>query len=288
MILGISRGSPLYFIIFMLIDTHSHINFNAYKDDFKQVIARSLANNVWMINIGTKYETSKRAIEIAKNYKQGVYAAIGFHPLYSQEEEFNCGQYKELTKNKKVVAIGEIGLDYYYKPKTKIRLKLFKEKQKEVLLKQLDLAKELNLPVIFHCRMGHQDLIDILNEQLTTNNEQIMGVIHCFTGNWEQAKKYLEIGLFLGFNGIIFKDIKGINFKEIIKKIPLEKIFLETDCPYLMPLSVEVLAKPGSSSIRNEPIYIEYIAQEIAKIKNISFKQVAEITSKNAKNLFKI
>jgi len=285
----------------MLIDTHAHLNFNAFKDDLDEVVKRSLAENVWVINVGTKYETSEKAVEIAEKY-EGNFAAVGLHPIYSTSglvkiktdpeegnfeakgEDFAKEKYRELAlsadsgqaRSKKVVAIGEIGLDYYYRPKTKRKLELFKERQKEVFLKQLDLAKELNLPVIFHCRMAHEDLIEILNFQFPISNFQLKGVIHCFTGNWEQAEEYLKMGFYLGFNGIIYK----LDLKEVIEKAPLEKILIETDCPYLVP--------PQAGAKRNEPIFVKYIAQEIAKIKNLDFQKVAEITTQNARDLFKI
>jgi len=152
-------------------------------------------------------------------------------------------------------------------------------------LKQLKLAVDLNLPVIFHCRMAHDDLIETLNKQRTTNSEQLKGVIHCFTGSWEQAGQYLDMGFYLGFNGIIFK----LNLDEIIKKTPLEKILIETDCPYLTPpLPAEVLTKAGPMKGRNEPLYVKYVAQKIAQIKNLSSEEIAKITSENAKKLFRI
>ena len=277
----------------MLIDTHSHLNFNAYKIDAEEVIRRSLANDIWMINVGSTYETSKRAVEIAQRYGKGVYAAIGLHPIHlssgifktkidqeeiefeTKEENFDYEKYRELARSEKVVAVGEIGLDYYYRPKTKIKLAAFKEKQKNVFLQQLDLAKELNLPIIFHCRMAHQDLIEILSEQLTVNNEQIRGVMHCFTGTQEQAEKYLEMGFYLGFNGIIFK----LDLNEIIKKTPLGSILIETDCPYLTP---------NPMTDRNEPLYVKYVAERIAEIKNVNYEELAKTTTENAKKLFKI
>ncbi len=216
----------------MLIDTHAHLNFSAYKNDAEEVIKRSLDNNIWMINVGSQYETSKRAVEIAEKYPKGVYAAVGLHPIHlssgifktkidkeeiefeTREEEFDYEKYKKLASSKKVVAIGEIGLDYYYKPKTKIKLAVFKEKQKEVFLKQLELARELNLPVIFHCRMAHDDLIEILNTEDKRQETNPRGVIHCFTGNWEQAQEYMKMGFYLGFNGIIFK----MDLDEVIRK----------------------------------------------------------------------
>ncbi len=277
----------------MLIDTHAHLNFNAYKDDVNEVIKKTLGNNVWMINVGSQYSTSKRAVEIAEKYEKGVYAAIGLHPIHlsdgifktkidteeiefnTREEEFDYDAYKDLAESKKVVAIGEIGFDYWYRPKTKIRLEQFKNRQKEIFLKQLNLAQELNLPVIFHCRLAHEELINILNTKYNIQNTGLKGVIHCFTGTWEEAKKYLEMGFCLGFNGIIFK----LNLDEMIKKTPLERILIETDCPYLTPSPIEG---------RNEPLYVKYVAEKIAKIKDLTFEEIAKITTKNAKELFKI
>ncbi|OGZ19036.1 MAG: hypothetical protein A2175_01790 [Candidatus Nealsonbacteria bacterium RBG_13_42_11] len=277
----------------MLFDTHAHLNFNAYKKDCEEVIKRTLDNKIWMINIGSQYETSQRAIEIAEKYKEGIYAAIGLHPIHlsegifktrideeeiafeTREENFDYEKYKELAKSPKVVAIGEIGLDYYYRPKTKIKLEQFKERQKEAFLKQIELAKELKLPIIFHCRMAHSDLISILNTEYNIQNNNLGGTIHCFTGNWEEAKKYLKMGFYLGFNGIIFK----MNLEEVIEKTPLDKILIETDCPYLTPPPMEG---------RNEPLYVKYVAEKIAKIKKINYEEVEEQTAKNAKALFGI
>lgn len=279
----------------MLIDTHAHLNFNAYKKDSREVINRSLENNIWMINVGSQYKTSKRAVEIAEKYPEGVYAAVGLHPIHlssgivkakidkeeiefeTEEESFDYEKYKDLAKSKKVVAIGEIGLDYYYRPKTKTKLAIFKEKQKNAALEQLELARELNLPVIFHCRSAYQELINIIKNK-KWNMEQ-KAVMHCFSGTWEEAREYLEMGFYIGFNGIIFK----LDLKEVIKNTPPDRILLETDCPYLLPPS---LFEEGLT--RNEPLYIKYIAKEVAKLKNLSYEEISEITTQNAKKFFKI
>ena len=155
----------------MIIDTHSHINFKAYDKDREEVIKRTRDEGVVCIDVGTKYETSKLAIELAEK-NEGIYAAIGMHPIHIKTdlmklkmdeeegafeplgEEFDKEKYKELAKSKKVVAIGEIGLDYYYKPKSKTKTEQFKQKQKEIFIQQLEMAEELNLPVIIHCRMA--------------------------------------------------------------------------------------------------------------------------------------
>lgn len=274
----------------MIIDTHSHLNFNAYKKDLDEVIKRTLTEDIWLINVGTKYETSKKAVELAEKHNKGVYAAIGLHPIYTavelqkiktdpeegvffvNEEFFDKEKYKELAKSYKVVAIGEIGLDYYYKPKTNTKLEQFKEKQKKVFIEQLEFAKELNLPVILHCRMAHTDLIEILKSQIP----KLCGVIHCFTGTIQEMQKYIRLGFYIGINGIIFK----YNIDETIQKIPLDKILVETDCPYLTP--------PQEGNKRNEPIFVKHVIQKIADLKGISFQEVTDRTTESARKLFKI
>ncbi len=249
----------------MLIDTHAHLNFSAYKTDAPEVIRRSLDNNIWMINVGSQYTTSKRAVEIAGRYKEGVYAAVGLHPIYAKEK-FDYDKFKNLAKSPKMVAIGEVGLDY------KSEYSSFGEEQRAVLGQQLKLAGALDLPVIFHCRMAHPDLIQTLQQ---SDIPKLRGVIHCFTGSLDEAKKYLDMGFFLGFNGIIFK----LNLEEVIEKVPLEKILIETDCPYLTP--------PPEDG-RNEPLYVRHVAEKIARIKNMSYEEIANITTQNAQKLFKI
>lgn len=269
----------------MIIDTHSHLSFKAYDKDREEVIKRTSEAGVVCIDVGTKYETSKLVVELAEK-NENIYATIGMHPIHIKTdllklkmdeeegafeplgEEYNKERYKELAKSKKVVAIGEVGLDYYYRPKGTTKLEKFKQKQREVFLQQLDLADELNLPVIVHCRMAHADVLEILK------NRKSKGVIHCFTGNWDEAQKYLDLGFYLGINGIIFK----FDINEVIKKAPLEKLLIETDCPYLTP--------PKAGAERNEPIFVKYVAERIAELKGISFDEVAEQTIKNAKALF--
>ena len=271
-----------------IIDSHAHLNFKSYENDLKEVINRCFEQDTWVINVGTKYETSKQAIKIAERYNDKIYASVGLHPIHlasevmkikmdEQEggffpkgERFDILKYKELCKSPKVVAIGEIGLDFYYKPKTKSRLEIFQDEQAELLSEQMDLAKELNLPVIFHCRKAHNQLIEILK------NNQVFGVIHCFTGTWKEAKQYLDMGFYLGINGIIYK----LNLKEVIEKIPLNRMLLETDCPYLTP--------PAAKVERNEPVFVRHIAKDVAKIKRTSFEEIVRATTQNTQNLFGI
>ncbi len=274
----------------MIIDTHAHLNFDVFDKDREKIIEKCHKNKVLVINVGIDFETSKKAIEIAEKHK-GMFASVGLHPLNLDtglmkikdkkerlEKVFDYQKYEKLAKSPKVIAIGEIGLDYYLKPKTKRKREIFKVKQKELLFEELRLAKKLNLPVIFHCRMAHFDLIQFLKE-----NKEVFpkkAVLHSFVGNLEELKEYLNFGYNIGFNGIIFKKIEDIDFKKIIKAVPLEKILVETDTPYLAP--------PQVKEKRNEPIFVKYIIKRIADIKNLEFKKVAETTFENAKRLFKI
>lgn len=309
----------------MLVDTHAHVNFNAFREDADEILRRALENDIWVVMPGSQYSTSKRAVEIAERYDRGVYAAVGLHPIHlgekrkvdvlevqsedvqkqrwmtfeTSEEAFDYEAYKVLDQSPKVVAIGEFGLDYYYRPKTKAKLEQFKEKQKEVFLKQLELAEELGLPLILHCRVAHEDMLDILGEFLSNprppsdttlrsvvsmerrERKPMRGVVHCFTGTIEHAQRFMALGLYLGFNGLIFKEVPALpNPKEVIDSIPLERIILETDSPYLVP--------PMAPRERNEPLFITYIAKEIARIKQISLEEVTETTTKNAKDLFRL
>jgi TatD DNase family protein len=279
----------------MIIDTHAHLNFNAYKADLEEVIKRTLENDVWVINVGSQYSTSKRAVEIAEKYDKGVFAAVGLHPIHletglvkikedpeeiqfnTKEESFDYQKYKELAGSAKVVAIGEAGFDYYWKPKTKKKLELFKEKQREAFFQQLKLAKELGLPVIFHCRMAHQDLIKFLKENPGIRPER--AVAHAFVGTLNELKEYLSFGYSIGFNGITFKKIAGIDFDEIIRNTPSERILVETDCPYLTPPPMEG---------RNEPVFVKYVIERVAEVKNQSHEDIVKVTTENAKKLFNL
>ena len=279
----------------MFIDTHTHVNFNSFRGDSSDVITRALDNNTWLINVGSQLSTSRRAVKIAGNYEQGVYAAVGIHPIHliaanvdeedmqfeSRAEEFNYDAYKELAQNKKVVAIGEIGLDYFHmRDRVKIdvdekKIEEIKNNQKETFIKQFKLAQELNLPVIIYSREAHEDLIEIIGK-LKLHYPLAKGVIHCFDGDLEMAKRYFDLGLMVSFTGLV-TFVKGYDW---IKDIPEDKFMIETDSPYLTP--------PPYRGERNEPVYVKYIAQKIAEIRGVSVEKIEEITTRNAKEFFNI
>ena len=283
----------------MLIDTHAHINFKDFKNDGFKVIQKALDNDIWLINIGSELKSSQRAIEYANKYKKGVYAAVGLHPIHVYKgakeqdwdgheiartyEELDIEKYRKLVQSDKVVAVGEIGLDFNDQTTAKI-----KEKQKEVFCTMLELAQHMDKPVIFHCRKAYDEIIEILDTFNSgcamcpmscpgSGGGKLEGVFHCFVGRQSQAEKLLAMGFYFGFTGLI---TYARDYDKVIEKLPLDKILIETDSPYLTPA-------PHRGK-RNEPSYVKYVAKQIAKIKKISFEEAAEQTTKNAKTLFKI
>ena len=266
-----------------------------------EVIKRSLAESVFMITVGTQQDTSRRGVKVAEKYN-GVWAAIGLHPSHTSEqtfeddeemptstiktrtEEFDPVFYRELAKSKKVVAIGECGLDYYHLPEN-ISLDEVKEKQKIALRGQLDLADELGLPLIIHSRSAHADQIALLREYVKAGKLARRGVTHCFTGTIDEAQDYLDLGFLISFTGILaFPPRKSEGeispLQKVAQQIPLEKIMIETDAPYLAP--------PPYRGQRNEPRYVIEVAKKIAILKNVSLEEVVRVTTENAVKLFNL
>ena len=286
----------------MLIDTHAHVNFNAFKDDAEEILKKALDKNIWVVNVGSQYSTSRRAVEMAKKYSEGVYACVGIHPIHLKKgivkhkddeeleeieipangEEFDFEKYFALAKEEKTVAIGEIGLDYHHFDEGDNTVELI-QKQKETFLQFIKLANEVQKPVMIHCwgvksredrDHARADAYDDLLEILENNPVEKRGIIHSFVGSFKTAQKFIDLGYKIGLNGII---TYGISYDRLIKEIDLEYIVLETDCPYLTPIP-----KKGE---RNEPILVELVAQKIAEIKGLSFEEVSEVTTQNAKNV---
>jgi TatD DNase family protein len=279
------------------IDTHAHVNFKKFSSDAEEVILNSLNNDTGMILVGADYKTSKRALDLANKYENGIYAAVGLHPIHLEDiteegkdgrevvrvraEQFNYDNYEKLASFEKVVAIGEIGLDYHHL-KLNSDLEKAKSRQKEVLIKQLSLARSLDLPAIVHCRVAHDDLLKTLKEFREDNKEQIpsgkeWGVIHCFSGDENLAWQYFQLGFLISFTGIITFSSQ---WDDLIRKMPMDKFMIETDCPFMTP-------EPYRGH-RNEPALVAYVAERIAAIRNVEIEKIAEISSANACRLFKI
>lgn len=249
-----------------LVDTHCHLDNEKFDEDRLEVIERIEENLEFCVNIGYDLASSKKSLELAKEY-DFIYAVIGVHPIDIAEYDEEVEKELELLgKNPKVVAIGEIGLDYHWMTEPK-------EVQQERFKKQLELAERLNKPVVIHTRDAMEDTVNILKEY-----PNITGVIHCYPGSLETAKQLVD-RFYLGIGGTLtFKNSKKA--VEVVKDIPLDRIVIETDCPYLTP-------EPFRGK-RNEPIYVEYVAKKIAEIKEISVEDVTKITTENAKKLYRI
>lgn len=275
----------------MLIDTHAHCHFNAYKDDSDEVIKRSLDKGVIINLVGTQSDTSKNGVAVAERY-DNVYASVGLHPEHlfskhvdeeetsflSREENFDYDYYKKLCASEKTIAIGECGLDFYRIPEGMTKEQMY-PKQSAVFREHLRLAKETKLPLVIHCREGHDELIGILSSE-----KEIRATIHCYTSNWTNAQKYLAMGFYLGFTGVItFPPYKKNpqaqeELLEVVAKMPLDRILLETDCPYLSPIPYR--------GKRGEPWMAEATAAKIAEIRGIPLEELLTATTTNAKRLF--
>lgn len=251
----------------MYIDTHCHLNFKAFNSDYDSAILRAKEVDVRKIIMpGSNLATSQKSLEIAKEYKN-VFSAVGLHPIHVKDE-FIEDEFRKLAENKKVVAIGETGMDYYYDRSTS-------DLQKELLEKHIKLAKQVNKPLIIHCREAYDDLLSVL----TAESRLPKAVMHCYLGTWDYAQILLEMGFYFSFTGII-TFTKDQNVLNAVKNIPLEKIMIETDSPWLTP--------EGHRGERNEPSFVIEVAKKIAELKKISLEEVETQTTKNAEEFFGI
>lgn len=248
----------------MFCDTHCHL-FQEYYENIDEVIKLAKENSVSrMIVAGCDFKSNKEVLSLIQ--KEEIYGAIGIHPEEVESYKEEDLQFIEKNMNtKKVIAIGEIGLDYHY---TK------ENREKQILLfeKQLKLAEKYDMPIVVHSREATKDTIECLKKY------KVRGVIHSFSGSLETANQYIKMGFLLGVNGVI--TFKNCNLKEVIKEIDLHNIVLETDSPYLTPVPFR--------GKRNDPSKVKNIAEYICKLKNISFAQLAEITNENSKRIFDI
>ncbi len=254
----------------MLFDTHVHLNDDQFNDDLEEVIERAGLNGVGrVVVVGFDEKTIKRAIELIDAY-DFMYAAIGWHPVDAIDCTDNYLEWiEELTAHPKVVAIGEIGLDYHWD-------KSPKDVQQAVFRRQIQLAKKLDLPIIIHNREATEDVVTILEEE---GAEEVGGIMHCFSGSPETAKRCLDMNFYISLGGpVTFKN--AVKPKEVAKEVPLDRLLIETDCPYLAP-------HPFRGK-RNEPSYVKLVAEQIAALKEISFDEVAKATTENANRLFRI
>lgn len=252
----------------MFIDTHCHLDFPEYEHDREEVLLRSRDQGVeYIINVGSSLQNSLNSVDLAKKY-DFVYAAVGIHPHEADSfNESTENEIRRLAKAEKVVAIGEIGLDYF-KNFSK------QENQRPVFVSLIKVAEELNLPLVIHSRQAAEDTLKFLKD-----SKPVKAVVHCFSGDENFLRECLDFGFFVSFTcNITYK--KAQNLRDVAGLTPLERIFLETDAPYLSP---ELLRGK-----RNEPVNVKFVAEELARIKGVSVEKVAEVTTASAKKFFNL
>ena len=249
-----------------LTDTHAHLDFPQFDGDREEVIARALAAGVGsIINVGADLASSRRAVALAEAHPQ-IYAAVGVHPHDAKTlTDEVLKELRELAQHPKVIAIGEIGLDFY-------RDLSPRDEQQRAFERQLALASELGKPVIIHDRQAHAEVLAILRRW-----PGLRGVLHCFSGDLDMAHEAIEMGFYISVGGpVTFKNARRL--PEIVRQLPLERLLVETDCPYLAP-------HPYRGK-RNEPAYVRLVAQKVAELKGVPLERVARVTTANARQLF--
>lgn len=258
----------------MLIDTHAHLMFKEFEGDLDEVLAKAKAAGVGkIINIGCDVKSSEAAVKMASEY-ENLYATVGLHPYDAAlaTEDLMEEWKKLILENKKIVAVGECGLDYF-------KAEVPKDVQKHAFRLQIDLAKSAKVPLIVHCREAYDDCLEILDEKLDKNGFDGRVVFHCYSGTLDFAQKLWKRGIFTSFTGIVtYPNAKDV--QEVAKEVPMHLFMVETDCPYLAPQ-----AHRGN---RNEPAYVLEVAKKIAELKNVSLEEIMEISAKNSEKFFGI
>ncbi|MFA6095525.1 MAG: TatD family hydrolase [Candidatus Paceibacterota bacterium] len=275
------------------IDIHTHTNFVAFDADRDAVVRRALDANTWIINIGTQQDTSRRAVEMTRRYPEGVYAVIGLHPIHanasyhdkeeigeegkafaSRGETFDKDFYRALAKEggAKVVGIGECGLDYYRAPSAEEH-----KKQKDAFIAQIELALELDLPLMLHVRNAYRDVLDILKPYKEKYGDKLRGDAHFFAGSVDEAREFLALGFHLSYTGVV---TFAKQYAELVKATPIDRIMSETDSPYVAPVP--------HRGLRCEPLYVQEVAHKIAAIKDMSVDECKRALVDNAVRLFKL
>lgn len=253
------------------IDIHSHLNFPDYEKDFDEVIQRLRDTKTATITVGTDLASSKKAVELAEKYEM-IYVCIGLHPADNTEEIFKEEEFEKLVTHKKVVAIGECGLDYGREKDATEEIKI---RQKKDFEKQIDFAVKHDKPLMLHIRNAHEDVLEILTSKKTEYGEKLRGNAHFFSGNMETAQKYLDLGFTVSFTGVI---TFARDYDEVVRSVPLEKMMSETDSPFVAPIPYR--------RTRNEPSYVEEVVKKIAEIRGEDFEAVKSALRYNAVRYF--
>ena len=253
----------------MIFETHAHYDDEQFDPDRDELLHSMAAGGIGtIVNVSASFDSCRKVVDLVQNYPF-MYAAVGVHPDEVGElDEQKLDEMRKLCADPKVVAVGEIGLDYYWDKESR-------ELQRHWFVRQLELARELELPVLIHSREAAADTMEVMKQYA----EGLKGVIHCYSYSAEMAKEYVKMGFYIGVGGVVtFKN--GRKLKETVETIPLTSIVLETDCPYMAPVPYR--------GKRNSSLYLPYVAEEIASLKQVSYEEVVDQTEKNAKDLFRL
>lgn len=254
----------------MYFDTHAHLDDEQFTEDQEAVITRAKEAGIELIiNVGCNIPSALNTVALTQKY-EFIYGAIGMHPHDAKElDEQSLAKLYQMAQNPRIVAIGEIGLDYYYDHSPR-------ETQQKVFRKMINMAKELKLPIVIHDRDAHEDTLKIVKEE---NASEVGGVFHCYSGSWPMAKEIMKLGFNLALGGTVtFKNARKVI--EVAQEVPLDHLLLETDCPYLSPVPYR--------GKRNEPSFVPKVAEMIAELKGLTVEEVAKVTLENGKQLFRI
>ena len=252
----------------MLIDSHAHLDDKRFNRDRDMIIRNLNSNGIEsVVNIGADLKTSKASVELANKY-ENIYAVVGVHPHSAREMDKSAIEtLKELAKDKKVLAIGEIGLDFHYDRSPR-------DVQRAAFKTQIELAKELGLPIVIHSREADQETFDTIKEAMDGN---LKVLLHCYSGSAELAEEYLKLGCYISLAGPVTFNNARVP-KEVAKMVPLDRLLVETDCPYLTPAPYR--------GKRNEPMFVKYVAKEIAELKNVDMEELSKATVENTKKFY--
>lgn len=257
-----------------MLDSHAHVSGESFDEDRADVVSRARAAGVRWIEVGTDMTQSRRAVQLAEKWPEDILGAtVGVHPS-DVEADLDWVSIESMMEQEAVVAVGEVGLDYYHTSP--------KDHQLTVLRRFVDIAVTKNMPVVFHVRSGpeadaHSDMLEFL--QSLPADKRPAGVMHTFSGTWEQAQEYLALGMYLSISGVVtFKNSQ--NMQAVARQAPLERLLIETDCPFLTP-------EPNRGQ-RNEPAYVQHVAQKIADLRGVSLEEIVTATEKNTVSLFKL
>ena len=288
------RRVPLFtraaFVKPNLIDSHCHLHFPAYKETLPDVLARMVSGGVWAVTVGTTASTSEQGIKFTREH-ENVWCTVGYHPEHltsnfhdeseGEHEPYDFDRLKALASDEKVVGIGETGLDFY-RIDPELKREEAEQLQEDVFRQHIALAEEADKPLVIHCREASERFIRIIKDE-KSKGRKIRGVMHCYTGDWEEAERLLDLGLWISFTGIITFGVKksmdpAKHVHRVIERMPIDKMMIETDAPWLAP-------DPHRGG-QNEPAFVEFVARKIAELRKMEYEEIAKITTENALRFF--